>query len=206
MSKDSFTRTSRNAEDQYFLEREKLLIEKLEKKAAAEAARRDLAEAVGVSDDEILDALEELGYTRDIVIVLHLFPLVAVAWADGEISEQERNQILEASKAFDIEPGTPAYQKLLEWLSKKPTQVETERKLRIIGDLLHYRTGENQQHYRTRVADMCRQVAEASGGFLGVGRKVSAAEKEMLERITGELNANHPSAAERLMGSESPAE
>jgi tellurite resistance protein len=199
MSRESFLSQGKQTEDQYFLEREKHLIEQLQKKAAAEVAKKELAEAVGVSDEAILDTLRDLGYDRDIVTVLHLFPLVAVAWADGEISEQERDRILEAARAMGIEPETPAHKKLLEWLATKPTEIQTERKLRIIRDLLQFRTADKQQEYQSKVADLCVQVAEASGGFLGLGRKTSAVEKAMLERITDELSTSHPGAAAKLV-------
>jgi len=175
------------------------LIEKLKKKASAEAARKDLAEAVGVSDEGILNALEELGYNREIVVVLHLFPLVAVAWADGEISDEERERILEVSKAWGVEPGSPAHSRLTEWLTKKPSESYSERVFRIIRDITQFRPEDKQTDYQTRVADLCLQVAEASGGFLGLGRKVSAAERAVLDRITQELVARHPAAADKVL-------
>lgn len=200
MDRGSFPSLSRQTEEQYFLEREKQLIEQLRKKAAAEASRRDLAEAVGVSDDGILNALEELGYNRDVVVVLHLFPLVAVAWADGEVSREERKRILEAARAFHIEPETPAHAKLEEWLTTKPSEVEIDRAFRILRDIMQFRSEEKQEGYRSRMADFSRQVAEASGGFLGLGRKISAAEKAVLDRVAAELTDNHPDAASKLLG------
>ena len=81
----------RHLEEKYFREKERELVEKLKQKTAREAARKALSDAVGVSDEGILQTLEEMGYDREVVVVLHLFPLVAVAWADGEISEKERS-------------------------------------------------------------------------------------------------------------------
>ena len=41
---------------------------------------------------------------------------------------------------------------------------------------------------------MCRRVAEASGGFLGFGKKISPEEEEVLDSIARQFAANHPDA------------
>jgi hypothetical protein len=50
----------REIEERYFRQKERDLLEKLKARAAREAARKDLAEAVGVADEAILQTLEEL--------------------------------------------------------------------------------------------------------------------------------------------------
>ena len=66
------------------------MIAKLQQRTHEEAGRRNLAERTGVADDEVLRDLEALGYTSDTVMLLHLAPLVQVAWAEGGVSERER--------------------------------------------------------------------------------------------------------------------
>lgn len=189
----------RHLEEKYFREREKELIERLKQKAAKEAARKGLSEAIGVSDEGILKTLEEMGYDRERVIVLHLFPLVAVAWADGEISKEEKAKILEAARAWGVSDGSPADQRLREWLKTRPDAVTTERALRIIRDILQFRGAEKQADYHTNFLRLSEEVAAASGGVLGIGRKVSAAERAVIERIAKDLSDKHRAAAARIL-------
>lgn len=189
----------RELEERYFRQKERDLLEKLKARAAREAARKDLAEAVGVADEAILQTLEELGYDRDVVAVFHLFPLVAVAWADGEISDKERQRILDAARTWGIPDGSAAQQKLGEWLAKRPSATYTSRALRIIRDIMQFRQVQAQADYQSRMKALCEEVASASGGFLGIGGRVSAEERAVLERVAGELATQHQAATERLL-------
>jgi hypothetical protein len=48
--------------------------------------------------------------------------------------------------------------------------------------------------------DACEKVAAVSGGFLGIGPKVSAKEKEALRRVASAVGETHASAAARIEG------
>ena len=189
----------RHLEEKYFREKERELVEKLKQKTAREAARKALSDAVGVSDEGILQTLEEMGYDREVVVVLHLFPLVAVAWADGEISEKERAKIVEAARAWGVHDGTAADKRLTEWLTQQPDAVTTERLLRIIRDILQFRGAAKQEDYRSNITRLTAAVAEASGGILGFGPKTSTAERAVIERISGELSSSHQAAAAKIL-------
>src|SRR5262249_47638727 len=96
--------------------RESEAIEKMRGRAHRPRARtRELAEqyhlghATGISDDEILKELHDLGYTQETVILAHLVPLLQVAWIDGSVSGPERAGILEAARLRGVEENTPAY-------------------------------------------------------------------------------------------------
>jgi uncharacterized tellurite resistance protein B-like protein len=189
----------RHVEERYFRKKEQELIKRLKEKAKKEAARKGLLEAVGVSDEGILQTLEELGYNRDTVSVLHLFPLVVVAWADGAVSENERAKILEAARAWDVTEGKPAHARLREWLDERPDEIRTSRALRVIRDLMQFRSGEKQQDYRKSVLALCEQVAEASGGILGIYGKISREERAVIKRVANELAVSHKKAAEKVL-------
>ncbi len=183
------------SEEEYFRKKEKELIEKLKKKAAAEAHRRGLAEAIGLDNQQILDVLQEMGFDRSTVILLFLFPLLQVAWSDGEVSEEERALILQAARTHGVEEGSPAYEKLTGLLRTQPASVLFDRALRVIRDLLEFQKGEPRQAITTKLIDACQRVAAASGGFLGIGSKVSAKEKEALHRIASAIGKKHAAAA-----------
>lgn len=54
-------------EEEYFHKKEKELIEKMRRRALKEQERQELSEFFLVEDVEILDALQELGYSRDTI-------------------------------------------------------------------------------------------------------------------------------------------
>jgi hypothetical protein len=199
---ESFPGRAKQAEEEYFRRKEQELVAKLKERSERESRRKGLAEAVGVTDDAILAAIEEMGFSRDVVVVLHLFPLVAVAWADGELADTERAKIVEAARAWGIAPGTPADARLEEWLQERPDPVTTDRALRLIRDILAFRTLDKGDDYRANILGMCEAVAGASGGFLGLGAKVSGAERAVIERIAGELVQSHTTAVRKVLEGE----
>ena len=183
------------SEEDYFRKKEKDLIEKLKKKAAAEAHRRGLADAIGLDNQQILDVLQEMGFDRSTVMLLFLFPLLQVAWSDGEISEEERALILKAAKTHGVEEGSAAHEKLVGLLRTQPAPVLFERALKVIQDLLRFQKGEARQSTSTKLMDGCERVAAASGGILGLGPKVSAKEKAVLRRVAAAVGEKHAAAA-----------
>jgi hypothetical protein len=85
-----------------------------------------------VADEEILQDLQDLGYTPETVMLLHLVPLVQMAWAEGGVSDSERALIVEAARARGVEAGSPADRQLAEWLTSRPSERLFERTLRAI--------------------------------------------------------------------------
>src|SRR5690606_11858988 len=138
----------RSYEAEYFQRRERELIEKMRERARREKERQELAERAGVADEEILRQLEELGYTRDTVTLVHLVPLLHVAWIDGRVSDAERERILEVARIRGVEPGSEAYRQLEGWLERRPAEGFFEDTLRLIGDLLQALPDEERERSR----------------------------------------------------------
>jgi hypothetical protein len=146
--RDAFAGRARGLEEEYFRKREQELIEKLRSRAAAEAELQRLGEQSGVADEEILQDLRDLGYTPETVMLLHLVPLVQMAWAEGGVSDRERALIVEAARARGVEPGSPADQKLAEWLTSRPSERFFERTLRAIRAFLEACPAEEREASR----------------------------------------------------------
>ena len=49
-----------------------------------------------------------------------VIPLVEVAWADGQIQDQERETVLEAARQSGVQPKDGKYPLLEHWLKRKP--------------------------------------------------------------------------------------
>ena len=80
---------------------------------------RRLGEALGTRDERILEDLQALGYTPEIIQILFVVPLIAVAWADGEVSKRERSLIQELAGVSQSE-NAAAHRQLTQWLIKSP--------------------------------------------------------------------------------------
>jgi tellurite resistance protein len=184
----------RKEEEEYFRKREEQLIDKLRQRRSEEATRGRMAERTGMADEEILRDLEALGYTPDTVVLLHLVPLVEIAWADGGVSDRERALILEAARTRGIQAGSAADQQLTIWLATRPSADFFEKTLRAIGAILEARPSEEREADRRDLLSYSMAIASASGGILGLG-KVSQEEQQVLARVTQELERAHGSVA-----------
>ena len=176
----------RTQEEEHFQRREPELIAKLQQRGREEATRRRMAERTGVADQEVLRELDMLGYAPETVMLLHLVPLLQMAWAEGGVSDRERALIVEAARARGIEAGSPADRQLATWLATRPSADFFEGTLRAIGAILQTRPSEKREASRRDLLSYCTAIASASGGILGFGR-VSPEEHNVLARISQEL-------------------
>ncbi len=175
-------------EEEYFRKQDAELVAKMRQRAAAAAERQQMAESTGIADQEILQDLQALGYTVETVTLMHLLPFVEVAWADRSVSPRERELILEAARLRGITPGSPAYQKLMDWLTARPSDELFDHSLRAVRAMLEALPPEQRATSRNDLVAYSTSIASVSGGILGRGNKVSPEERAMLERIAAELD------------------
>ena len=182
-------------EEVYFRRHDAELIQDLQRKEAAHKERAELKQAAGVADDHVVAELQASGYDRETVKVLHLAPLLQVAWADGKISKEERLHILEAARLHGVEPDSRAHRRLESWLAHRPSDSVFRKSLRAVRAVLHAMEPEQKHTRKLGLLSLCRKVASASGGFFGLGSKISAAERAMLAEIASEVEHAHDRAA-----------
>jgi hypothetical protein len=183
-------------EDDYFRRRDQELIEKLKEDARKRAERGRLAEAAGVPEDHgVLNDLQALGWTPDLLGLMHLIPLVRVAWGDGTVQPRERELILEAARAHGIAEGSPAHARLLEALNVRPTEQEFARAMKIVAALLDALPSDKKTSGKRTLVSLASDIASATGGVFGFGSRVSPAEAATLGRIAAELEKSHGAAA-----------
>lgn len=191
--RDLFAERRRGLEEEHFRKREQELIEKLRQRAEAAARRQQMAEQTGIADEEILRDLEALGYTLETVQLLHLVPLVQMAWAEGGVSDRERALIREAARARGIADDSPAGRQLAEWLSTRPSDQFFATTLRAISAVLASQPAAEREAAQRDLLTLSTAIASASGGILGLG-KVSDEERQLLRRISEELEQRSSSA------------
>ena len=184
--KDSLAERGRSLEDDYFRKQDLELIEKMRRTAAAEQARAELGQRVGLTDPELLRQLEELDFTPDTVVLLPLVPAVQLAWAEGGVSAAERDLLVQLARRRGVEEGSAADRTLAQWLAARPSAEVFAHATRLIRAMLAA-PGALDLTAAELVAH-CEAIAAASGGLLGRNR-VSAEERRLLSALADELQA-----------------
>ena len=83
MADDPVFGRTRAQEDEYFLKKDRELIEQIRQKAKAQEELRALGEEIGVTDPELSRRFADMGFTLETVRLLPLIPVIEVAWAEG---------------------------------------------------------------------------------------------------------------------------
>jgi len=179
--------------------KEQVLIDQLRRHSTSQQEAQAIGEALGVADEEILVTLQDLGYTRETVLLLHLVPLIQIAWASGSVTAEERAMVLRLCEWRGIKRESPAWNQLNEWLDDRPSDEFMLRTLRIIRHLLDNHPASNQLAGRTDLISFCKRIASVSGGFLGIGSRISGGEEEALNQIVSELTDRNPGAVQSLL-------
>jgi hypothetical protein len=173
----------RALEEEFFRKQEAALLNQLRVDQAKESAQEALAAATGVQDSAVLHKLNTLGITSDTLLALGLVPLVAIAWADGALDDKERRAITASLDTAGIVADSPASQLVQSWLSSPPPASMLEAWLSYTAALAAALSPTERNNLRDSVLGRARAVAEAAGGFLGFGNRVSKAEEELLQKL-----------------------
>jgi len=188
MPDDGFLSDLKRArEEEYFHKREQALAEEARQRSLREAEKKKLGAMMGISEEHLLADLLEAGFTTDTIPLLYLIPALEVAWVDGSSSEGEHARMLELARLQGVERSSPAYEQLLGWLKDKPPADFFGSTLRLIGRVCGLQSPTDGEATVRKVMSYCSQIAEASGGWLGLGSKVSRPAAQILDRIAREL-------------------
>jgi tellurite resistance protein len=183
MSKPPMNPDARSLEDAFFARETARLLDEMRKKAALEERRQALREVIKGADEALLDHLLDLGVNAQTVLALSMLPLVRVAWADGAIEAKERATLVKSVEERGVTRGTPAHELLSSWLEHKPDESIEAAWAKYIQGLWPSLKQHERDELRERLLRLARGVAEAAGGFLGLGSKISSAERAVLDEI-----------------------
>lgn len=175
----------RSLEEDYFRKKDRELIEKMRRAAAADTARQDLQAKTGLQDPELVVELEALGFTPDTVVLLPLVPLIQVAWAEGGVTDAERKLITDLARKRGVAQGDVADRQLAEWLSHRPPDDVFARATRLVRAVL---ASPAQQVAMSgeELVKLSEEIANASGGVFGL-KRISAEERVLLASIAQQL-------------------
>ncbi len=181
-SEDSFGERRRVLEESFFAQRNAELLANLKLKAATQEMRQALAAASGITDDAVLDHLLAANIRAETITALGIVPLLAVAWADGRLDENEKQAVLAACEAEGIMPGSDGYRLLDSWLRDHPSDELLTAWKNFIKAAAKKLSPVALTALQEDVLNRAEKIAHASGGILGI-HSASTAE----EKVIGEL-------------------
>lgn len=154
----------------------------------AERARTEhmlaLADASGISNVAMLENLVARGIGSEALAALTLYPLIAVAWADGRVDRGERQTALATAEECGLKPSSTSYRLLVEWLDHAPPdRLLRDAWLGVVRELCAEMGDAQRMQLETELLARTRAVASASGGFLGLG-KISRVEQDLLDDLS----------------------
>jgi uncharacterized tellurite resistance protein B-like protein len=181
---DSIFEDRRKAlEGAFFAKHNETLRQKLKSTFEKQATRESLRTASGITNEAVLDALMALQVSHETLAAFSLYPLIEIAWADGTVDERERQALLAAAEQEGIAPGSAAHA-LLEDRVRTPPNPEARKAWRMYASELNRKLNpDERQTVRAELLRRARAVAEASGGLLGLGNRISAKEEAVLGAI-----------------------
>ncbi len=197
--KNIFAEREHWLEEEYFRKKNQELIEKMHERQAHEAELQKMSEATGINDQETLEALQALGFTSDTVRLLHLVPLVEVAWVEGGVADRERQMIFKVAQSRGVEPASAAHQQLSQWLAEKPSERFFENTLHAIRVVLELLSAEQRAASRRDLIAYCSQIAEVvEGGILGRGR-ITDEERMLIAHIATEIGQGREETVRQII-------
>ena len=186
---DSLHDRGRALEEAFFAERDRQLVEKLKRNLTAEETKRVLGAAIGIADELTLQAVTKVEAGVQVLAAMALLPMVEVAWCDGDVSSQERDAILKGAVEMEITADSVAYKLLKGWLENKPPPGAAAAWKNYVHAICGTLEPETIRKLKQRVIGRAEKVAQAAGGILGLGNKISAAEQKCLNDLANAFDS-----------------
>ena len=189
MTKDMLRDRERGEEQAYFRQQDAKLIAKLRQKAQLSEIVHALAEKLRADEPALVERIQKLGVTLDTGSAFILAPLVEVAWVDGEVSDAERDTILQIAKQRGVSPESADYGQLLDWLAHRPSDEVFRTALEAIRIGLSVLPPDESEQRIATIIKACEEVAQAKGWLTEMLRLdgVSYAESAVIAAIRSHL-------------------
>lgn len=173
----------RALEDAFFAHQDQDLLDRMRRADRAASRKRVLAAATGIADEALLDAWVTLNIGPQTVAALTLVPLVLVAWADGRLEAREAAALRQAAHDAGLDRNSDAAALLEAWLAAPPPRQMEQAWRDYAHSLAAGLDVPARAALKVETLGRARRVAEAAGGFLGLGPRVSAAEERVLDSL-----------------------
>ncbi len=186
---DSLHTSQQDLNEKFFAELDKQLLSDLRHDLEHADEAKALAVATGIVDTKVLDELVALHVTPETLAAFRMIPLLAVAWSDRKLDREERDILLDAASRRGMQPGSPSYRMLDEWMERPPAPQLMTAWLDYVEEICDSLSPTAISVLRSEVVGQAEMVAQAAGGIFGIG-SVSKEEKDVLKTIRDAFPSN----------------
>lgn len=173
----------KSLEDAFFLERDRKLIQQMKELRKLEETKENLSKITGITNQHLLQKLVDLKVSAETAASLAIVPLVEVAWADGEVEEEEKGVIFSAALSMNFKKDSVDYALLEQWLTHKPPADLMTAWTEYVQGLCKALPAKDREALKKNIMSHATAVAEAMGGFLGLTSRISKEEKAVLKQL-----------------------
>ena len=189
-------------EEVFFAKRERDLVTALRQKMRREREIEKLAAQCGIADLSKVAALADCGIDATTLPALILTPLLAVAWADGELEPHEREALVGEALKHRIVPGSEAWKLLQSWLAAQPPDALFDAWIGYVRELGPAMTPEDRAAFSREILEMARDIAKRARTRRRFNLSACVDELcvlDKIERTIAEIN-REPDASPRAGG------
>ena len=136
---------------------------------AREGQLLELMEVLGIDEEDVLEEFLRLGFTPRTAPAIEMVPVVFVAWASGEVTEDECAAAVSAIHDSELAEFPKTWACVQTWLDVHPDQSLWNLWCRYMRCRLDALSDSRQASLRARLKRHGHLVARASGGWLGIG-------------------------------------
>lgn len=179
---DAIHDRGRALEDEFFHRVDEALLANLRESMEREEAIKQLKEATGFQDDELIGHLLDAGIDVSKLAALSLVPAIFVGWADGSITTKERQAILSAALHRGINVQKSAQQLVESWLSTRPSKSLWKLWKEYAHAFVTSLPKDHANMMANEIYQQAKAVAEASRQSIEF-RKISTNERAILDEI-----------------------
>src|SRR6185295_6495206 len=163
MAKDIFQQRETYFEEEYFRKKDFELIEKLKAVFQKAVDKESIRKAVGVTNEQVLDRLVAMQLDGELMGAFLLYPLIEIAWADGDLSESEAKSVLAACERQGVRPGSKAYRMLDDRLHKGPDPEARKIWFLYAEELKKVLSPRELETFRNDLLERARGIVAATG-------------------------------------------
>lgn len=180
---DSLHSRGRALEDAYFAQRDRELANRLKHRLNAEEMQRLLHYSVGLTTELADKGFAHLQSGLEVIAAMALLPMVEVAWCDGEVSPEEKAAVLRGAAEMGMGDDSPLQQFLQNWLDHRPSPAALDAWKAYVRAFVGMVEPGSAAKAKESIIGRAEKVAQAAGGFLGFGKKISPAEQDCLNSL-----------------------
>lgn len=188
-------------EEAFFRKESERLLADMRTRNTRQAQFEALSRVLGVRDARILNPLLDLGLQEESVTALVMAPLVAVAWADRNLDNEERRTLLQAENDFGIDPESEAGKLLSVWLDHRPHANLIDAWAAYVAELCRVLPDGERARLRADVVNWSWRIAHALEKSFLRGGAPSRAERAILDRIEDAFRIEGDHDSSRLKSS-----